>query len=76
MRVMAAEPACLRVRDVHARVELLLGEPVSWGSVKATLNRLSKGSNPRFARISHGRYRISQHGSRANPSQADRPTSG
>jgi hypothetical protein len=55
--VMAATPAGMRVRDVHARVELLLGEPVSWGSVKATLNRLSKGDNPRFMRIYKGMYR-------------------
>ena len=56
--VMAGAPAGMRVRDVHARVELLLGEPVSWGSVKATLNRLSKGENPKFMRIYRGRYRL------------------
>jgi hypothetical protein len=49
--VLATEPAGLRVRDVHARVGLLLGAPVSWGSVKSSLDRLAKGSNPRFERI-------------------------
>jgi hypothetical protein len=57
-RVLQNEPAGLRVRDVHARVELLLGEPVSWGSVKSALNRLSKGSDPRFVQIYRGRYRL------------------
>jgi hypothetical protein len=55
-RVLQDEPAGLRVKEVHARVEVLLGEPVSWGSVKSALNRLSKGSNPRFAQIRRGRY--------------------
>jgi hypothetical protein len=57
VRVLSTEPAGLRVRDVHARVELLLGEAVSWGSVKSTLSRLSKGPNPRFVCIDRGRYR-------------------
>jgi len=58
--VMAGVTTGMRVRDVHAHVELLLGEPVSWGSVKATLNRLSNGSKPRFVRIGRGQYRLSK----------------
>lgn len=54
-------PAGMRVRDVHTRVELLLGERVSLGSVKATLNRLAKGDDPRFVRTRHGLYRLLAH---------------
>jgi hypothetical protein len=57
-QALQGQPSGLRVRDVHARAELLLGEPVSWGSVKAALNRLSKGDNPRFVRIYRGWYRL------------------
>ena len=57
-RALEGEPAGMRVTEVHARVELLVGEAVSWGSVKSALNRLSKGSNPRFVHIYRGRYRL------------------
>lgn len=48
----------LQARDVHARVQTLLGEPVRWSSVKATLAGNLKGSSPRFVRIARGRYAI------------------
>jgi hypothetical protein len=60
IEVLGVEPTGLRVREVHARVELLLGELVSRGSVKSTLNRLSKGTNRRLVRIYRGRYRLFQ----------------
>ncbi len=45
-------------RDVHARVETLLGEPVRWTSVRATLAGNLKGPAPRFARVARGRYGV------------------
>jgi len=49
----------LRVTDVHAAVEELLGEPVSRSSVK---NYLAAGADHRktrlFERVSRGRYRL------------------
>jgi hypothetical protein len=45
-------------RDVHARVEALLGEPVRWSSVKATLAGNLKGPAPRFVRVARGRYGV------------------
>jgi hypothetical protein len=38
----------LRVRDIHARVEKLLGEPVSRGSVKAYLHSAKRRKTPLF----------------------------
>jgi hypothetical protein len=46
----------MQARDVHARVETLLGEPVRWSSVKATLAGNLKGPAPRFVRVARGRY--------------------
>jgi hypothetical protein len=46
----------MQARDVHARVEALLGEPVRRSSVKATLAGNLKGLDPRFVRVARGRY--------------------
>jgi len=48
----------MRARDVHASVEALLGEPVRWSSVKATLAGNLKGPAPRFVRVARGVYGI------------------
>ncbi len=48
----------MQARDVHAQVELLLGERVRWASVKATLAGNLKGPAPRFVRIARGRYGV------------------
>jgi hypothetical protein len=61
--IVARDP--MRARDVHARVETLLGEPVRWSSVRATLAGNLKGSAPRFVRVARGRYGV--------PSSAQRP---
>ena len=58
IRVLDAEPLGLRTRDVHARVELLVGERVSRGSVKAILAARCLGERQLFVRISRGRYRL------------------
>jgi hypothetical protein len=58
VQVLHAEPLGLRARDVHARVELLLGEQVSRGSVKSILAGRCQGKGRLFVRISHGRYTL------------------
>ena len=51
----AATP--LRVRDVHSRVEQILGSEVSRSSVKNVLHRGSRGHTPLFERTTRGCYR-------------------
>ena len=48
----------IQARDVHARVEALLCEQISWASVKATLAGNLKGPAPRFIRVARGRYSV------------------
>jgi hypothetical protein len=59
-RVLTDERHPLQARDVHARVETLLGEPVRWSYVKATLSGNLDGPAPRFLRVARGRYRTPQ----------------
>ncbi len=49
----------LRACDIHTAAEELLGEPIKWTSVKATLAGHACGPRPRFRRVRYGRYRIS-----------------
>lgn len=49
----------LGAREVHARVEALLDEPVRWASVKGTLASNVRGPAPRFLRVARGRYTTS-----------------
>jgi len=58
IRVLQGEPAGLSVREIHLRIEFLLGESVSLSSVKNSLHRLSRGQNPQLERITRGRYRV------------------
>jgi len=57
----------MRARDVHAQIEVLLGEPVRLATVKATLAGNLEGPAPRFVRVSRGRYEVS-------PAPCPRPT--
>jgi hypothetical protein len=57
-QVLADEHGPMQARDVHARVEALLGEPVRWASVKATLADNLTGPAPRFVRVARGRYGV------------------
>lgn len=52
----AGEP--MRTRMIHAAVEELVGEPVSWSSVKNCLVSDVGGKAPRFERVGRGRYRL------------------
>jgi hypothetical protein len=57
-RVLGDHRQPLQAREVHARVEVLLDEPVRWASVKATLAGNVHGAAPRFVRVARGRYAI------------------
>lgn len=50
--------AALRVRDVHAHVEQILGGEVSRSSVRSFLHRRSRGRTPMFERIARDSYRL------------------
>jgi hypothetical protein len=50
----------LRTRDIHARVEELLQEPVCRGSVKSYLAKGCVTNVPRFERVARGRYRLAR----------------
>jgi HB1, ASXL, restriction endonuclease HTH domain len=56
----AGEP--MRTRMIHAAVEELVGEPVSWSSVKNCLASDVGGKSPRFERVGRGRYRLASDG--------------
>jgi hypothetical protein len=49
----------MQARDVQARVETLLDEPVRWATVKATLAANIEGPTARFERVARGRYGVS-----------------
>jgi hypothetical protein len=57
-QVLVEEGDPMQARDVHAQVETLLGEPVRWATVKATLAGNLNGPSPRFVRVARGRYRL------------------
>jgi hypothetical protein len=58
VRVLADRQEPMQAKEVHAAVEALLGEPVSWSSVKAALAANVGGRSPRFVRVVRGRYRL------------------
>jgi hypothetical protein len=60
VQVLTEAESDLRVREIWAEVERLLGEPVSRHSVKSYLHRRTYSSKPIFERVSHGRYRLRQ----------------
>jgi len=58
LHVVADQKEPMRTRDVHSAVEVLLGEPVRWGSVKKCLSSNVIGTSPRFVRVARGRYAL------------------
>jgi len=46
----------LRVRDIHAAVEVLLGDPVPFSSVNEALSTHTSGRDQRFRRVRYGVY--------------------
>jgi hypothetical protein len=60
----------MRVRDIHAAVEDLLGITVSVSSVNCCLSTNVKGHRPRFVRLGYGKYLLLEPGSgQADPSK-------
>jgi hypothetical protein len=60
VHVLREAQSDLRLREINAEVEQLLGEPVSRQSIKGCLHRGSQAANPQFERISRGRYRLAR----------------
>ena len=56
--VLAEADGEMRLKDVHAEVERLLGGEVSFRSVADFLTKNSKGQKPLFERPSYGHYRL------------------
>jgi hypothetical protein len=56
--VLEAAPGELRAREIHARVEELLGEPVSRGSVKSYLRVGCHRKRPLFEYCGRQGYRL------------------
>jgi hypothetical protein len=50
----------MQVKDIHAAVEALVGEPVPPTSVKGALAKHVAGSSVRFVRVARGRYILAQ----------------
>jgi hypothetical protein len=61
VQVLAEAQEDLRVKEIWAEVERLLGEPVSRHSVKSYLHKGLDGANPQFERVNRGRYRMRGH---------------
>jgi hypothetical protein len=57
-RVLADAGKPMRVRDVHAEVEELLGMSVPASSVKNWLAKQVQDQQPRVVRLERGRYRL------------------
>jgi hypothetical protein len=66
----AREP--MRARMIHTAVEELVGEPMSWSSVKNCLASDVGGKSPRFERVGRGRYRLASDGRALAPLRGTR----
>ncbi len=58
MRVLADSVEPMRMRDIHAEIERLLGQSVTRSAVKNYLANHCQGEQPRFVRLARGRYRL------------------
>ena len=58
LRILHEADGPVHARDIHARAEKILGQPVSWFSMKDRLSIYSRGDRPRFHRVRHGWYRL------------------
>ncbi len=58
MEVLSKANGEMRLADIHAQVEMVLGGSVSFYSVEDYLRRRSKGPKPLFVRARYGHYRL------------------
>jgi hypothetical protein len=58
LTVLAQSDSPLRVIEIHARVEGLLGMPIARGSVKQLLSAEAWNRKQRFVRVGHGLYQM------------------
>jgi hypothetical protein len=56
--VLATDGGVMRMKEIHAEVERLLGGDVSFQSVADYLIKGSKGQRPLFVRTRYGHYRL------------------
>jgi hypothetical protein len=56
VQVLTDRGASMQVKDIHAAVEALVGEPVPPPSVEGGLAKNVAGSSARFVRVARGRY--------------------
>ena len=55
-RILQEADGPVHAREIHARAEEILGQPVSWSCVKDRLSIYSSGERPRFRRVRRGWY--------------------
>jgi len=55
-RILEEADGPLHAREIHARAEEILGQRVSWSSMKDRLSVYSGGDRPRFRRVRRGWY--------------------
>jgi hypothetical protein len=58
VQVLARADTELRVRDIHKQVEYILGEPLSYGSVKNYLHKGARRPAPLFEYRGRAGYRL------------------
>lgn len=58
MRVLSDSVEPMRMRDIHAEVEVLIGKPVSRSAVKNWLANNVRGEHAPLVRLGRGRYRL------------------
>jgi hypothetical protein len=56
--VLTEADAEMRIKDIHAELERLIGGEVSFQSVADFLTKNSKGQKPLFERPRYGHYRL------------------
>jgi len=56
LRILREADGPVHARDIHARAEEILRQPVSWPCVKDRLSIYSRGDRPWFRRVRRGWY--------------------
>ncbi len=60
VEVLAERGESMRAKDIHAAVEVLVGESVPRSSVKGVLATNVAGSSGRLVRVARGRYALAE----------------